>query len=94
MTDLVDREEIERIVGAQRNDVCHLARAVTEERMVYILHSGQCLTSGIDLRKCRYSRALDLGIDEAEWAQWQDTPVLLGINDEGYLYAVAPVTER
>jgi hypothetical protein len=34
------------------------------EQTVYILHSRECLTSGIDLRDCRFSLALDRQIGD------------------------------
>ena len=67
MTDLVPAEDIERIVGAKRHPSRHLARAVSAEQRVYILHSQKCLDSGIDLRACPYALALDNGIRLSEW---------------------------
>lgn len=79
MTDLVDPEEIERIVGVQRHPTLHYARAVQVMDRVYILHSQECRDSGIDLRDCPYSRALDNGItDRQPWTYWRrvlDRPV-------------------
>lgn len=75
MTDLVPHTEIERIVGASRHESHHYARAVSDEHTVYILHSRQCLTRKPDLRTCRFSQALDLGIDEGIWAGSLDRPV-------------------
>lgn len=71
MTDLVPAEDIERIVGVQRHPTQHYARAVSAEQTVYILHSHECLASGIDLRECRYSLALDNGIRQDEWVEDQ-----------------------
>ena len=79
MSDLVDRSSIEEIVGAQRDQTEHLGRAVSTEQTVYILHSQQCLDSGIDLRECRYSAALDRGINLKVWEDLQDRPVVLGV---------------
>lgn len=81
MTDLVDPTKIERIVGAARQDDAHLGRAVSSEQQVYILHSGQCRASGRDLRACEYSLALDEGIDEDDWCDAEDVPVVLGVRD-------------
>lgn len=79
MTDLVPADDIERIVGAARHRKVHYGRAVSAEETVYILHSRQCRDSGIDLRECRFSVALDRGIDRRMWNGKQDAPVLLGI---------------
>lgn len=81
MTNLVPAEDIERIVGAKRHPTKHLARAVSAEQTVYILHSHQCLTEsrryGRDLRSCPFSLALDNGIDVARWDQDTPLPVLI-----------------
>ncbi len=78
MTELVT--DIERIVGAERRGFAHLARAVSGERRVYLLHSGECRDSGIDLRECEYSLALDRGIDGKVWQGYEDTPVLVALH--------------
>lgn len=83
MTDLVPSSDIEAIVGADRHPDRHLARAVSAEQTVYILHSRHCLESGIDLRACPCSRALDSGIDLDEWHFHEDQPgVPVVIEDE------------
>lgn len=83
MSDLVDADRIEQIVGARRHRTAHLGRAVSAEERVYILHSQACKDSGIDLRDCDFSVALDVGISMPQpWKLWslrQDVPVLLGI---------------
>lgn len=94
MTDLVPATDIERIVGAQRHATLHLGRAVSDEQTVYILHSQQCLDSGIDLRACEYSLALDNGIEPDDWDGREDLAVVLEIvdseiNHPGYLYGGA-----
>ena len=43
--------------------------------------SRACLDSGIDLRHCRYSHALDRGIQADLWAHHQDRPVEIAITD-------------
>lgn len=86
MTGLVPPESIEKIVGGKRQPVSHLARAVSSEQQVYILHSQQCIDSGIDLRHCDYSVALDKGIDLRDWVV--DVPVLAAVNDAGRLMTV------
>lgn len=77
MTDLVPADRIEQIVGASRHPTDHIGRAVSAEQTFYILHSLECLDSGVDVRQCPYSLALDLGIDPAEWQE--DVPVRLAI---------------
>lgn len=91
MSTLVDPTEIEDIVGAKRHPTQHLGRAVTAERMVYVLHSQECLDSGIDLRDCEYSIALNKGIERVPglskdrpvpgWDKRSDVPVVLMIMD-------------
>jgi len=75
MTDLVDRSEIEKLVGATRRKRTHLGRADSEAGKVYILHSQVCLDSGMDLRGCRFSIALDFGIDMDDWEGFEDETV-------------------
>ena len=77
MSDLVPADQIEGIVGASRHATDHIGRAVSAEQTVYILHSCTCLDSGIDLRDCPYSVALDRGIRPAEWVE--DSPRRLEI---------------
>ncbi len=80
MSALVDPSEIERIVGIPRpRGRTHFGRAVSAEQTVYILHSQKCLDSGIDLRECPFSLALDPGIEPRRWEGKEDRPVLLGI---------------
>jgi hypothetical protein len=63
MSELVPAEEIEQIVGARRHPHQHLGRADSSTETLYILHSQKCKDSGIDLRDCEWSKALDRGID-------------------------------
>lgn len=81
MSDLVDPSEIERIVGVKRRAFHHVARVVKAEDKIYILHSQQCLDSGIDLRDCQFSRALDAGVQPANWATAErlECPVLVEV---------------
>ncbi|TGB37898.1 hypothetical protein [Mycolicibacterium peregrinum] len=79
MSDLVPADEIERIVGVDRHRKAHFGRAVSAEQTVYILHSRECRDSGIDLRECRFSVALDRGIKPEAWSAHQDVPVALGV---------------
>lgn len=79
MTELVPATDIERIVGAVRHQTVHQARAVSKEQTVYILHSHKCLESGIDLRECPYSLALDNGIDSDDWRGYEDVALPVAI---------------
>jgi hypothetical protein len=74
VTKIVERD-IEQIVGTFRRYGVHYARAISSEETVYILHSQRCKDSGIDLRDCQYSLALDHGIDRRCWAEYLDVPV-------------------
>ena len=82
MSELVPGDQIEKIVGAPRRNSQHLARAVSAEQTVYILHSHQCKMSTDDLRECPFSLALDRGIDEGEWSDWEDQPVQVLVRDQ------------
>lgn len=82
MSRIESAKRIEGIVGAKRHEIDHLGRAVSAEQRVYVLHSKECVESGIDLRDCEYSIALDLGINLDVWRDWQDQPVKLIISDE------------
>jgi hypothetical protein len=90
MSDLVSTDRIEHIVGASRRATAHLARAVSAEQTVYVLHSRDCLESGIDLRNCAFSTALDRGIDPHDWSGWEDAPMVVDI-DGGVLVPTAAV---
>ena len=90
MSDLVSPDRIESIVGVQRHDRDHYARAVSAEERVYLLHSRECVKSVEDLRDCNYSLALDLGIVLYEWVE--DVPVLVGIGPDGRLHPAGLAT--
>ena len=77
MSNPVDRDKIESIVGAQRHTRAHWARAVSKEQTVYVLHSHNCLEDYEDLRDCPYSLALDNGINVDDWIQ--DKPTIVTI---------------
>jgi hypothetical protein len=81
MSNLVPAEDIERIVGTARHYQAHYGRAVSSEQTVYILHSKRCRGSGIDLRACRFSVALDRGINPEAWVGHEDVPIALGVWD-------------
>lgn len=87
MSDLVPADVIETIVGAKRHHALHLARAVSDEQTVYILHSAECLNSVPNLRECPYSIALDRGIDVDDWEGLEDRPIVVVIH-RGRLFPV------
>ena len=84
MTELVPTDEIEAKVGAKRHATVHLARAVSAEGTVYLLHSRQCVERyrddvDQDLRDCEFSVALDRGISTVRWTGYEDAAVVVGI---------------
>ena len=81
MPELVDPDDIERIVGVQRHPTRHYARAVSAEQTVYILHSAECRARYDDLRYCPWSVALDRGIDEYDWSDREDMAVLVRVRE-------------
>lgn len=82
MTRLEPSDHIESIVGAKRDATLHIGRAVSAEQRVYIMHSKKCSDSGIDLRDCSFSVALDGGIDAQEWDGMEDKAVVLHIAED------------
>lgn len=90
MTAIVPPDRIEEIVGTQRHSTRHYARAVGAEQTVYILHSETCRDTTPDLRTCRFSLALDRGIDVEVWAESQDQAVRVTITRSGRLIPVRP----
>ncbi len=89
MSNLVPAEEIEQTVGAKRHFAQHIGRAVSAEQTVYVLHSQRCKDSGIDLRECEWSLALDRGIDLDDWKDYEDRPVVLAFRKQR-LFPVTP----
>lgn len=79
MTKSVPAEHIERVVGVPRHPLLHIARAVSAEQRVYVLHSKRCLSERPDLRECPFSLALDNGIHVDQWTE--DEPVAVEIVD-------------
>lgn len=82
MSKLEPADQIEATVGAKRHPTAHIARAVSSEQRVYVLHSAECVARGIDLRKCVFSTALDHGIDMGAWEQFQNVPVVVRVDEE------------
>ena len=79
MSTRVKHTEIEAVVGHARHRQLHIARAVTDEQTVYILHSQRCKDTFPDLRDCPHSLALDRGIDLADWVGLTDQPVCVHV---------------
>lgn len=80
MTDLVPSDEIEIIVGTDRDEFVHYGIADFESRRVFILHSWACLDRAIDLRDCEFSLALGEGINEDAWKGFENKTVVLAID--------------
>lgn len=91
MTERVPPEDIEKLVGAKRHPTEHIARAVSAEQIVYILHSQQCLDSTPDLTKCAFSYALDLGIDKEDWTE--DVPLVVAVVVRDGITRLLPATD-
>jgi hypothetical protein len=89
MSNLVDPERIEEIVGVRRHPTEHWARAVSAEEKVYVLHSQECRNSGVDLRLCDFSYALDEGLHWGDWNGLEDVPVKVSVTEDGWLVPVA-----
>lgn len=103
MTDLVDPRDIERIVGRKRHPRYHFARFDSEKQTFYILHSAECVEKTEDLRDCRYSMSLDLGVRTEDWIDssdrrvLEDEPVLVNIRQSRLVadpYVVPDERER
>ena len=80
MSKLVPTSDIERLVGSGRANTLHIGRAVSSKQTFYILHSQRCKDSGLDLRDCPFSVALDRGIRLSEWVGSEDRAVPLDIS--------------
>lgn len=78
MTDLVPAGQIENIVGARRHPFRHIARGVTPEDRLYILHPDDCRARHADLRDCPWSQALDRGA--VAWLP-PGVPMLVNVRD-------------
>lgn len=82
MSQLETEAKTIEVVGIPRQATEHMGRAVSAEQRVYILHSQECKNSGIDLRECPFSIALDDGIDPDVWREYEDIPVTLAIDEK------------
>lgn len=88
MSELADPKRIEAVVGVKRASV-HVARIVTTEERLYILHSHACVVQRRDLRECPYSLALDKGIDPEVWVGHHDVPICITIGFDGRLRPIS-----
>ncbi len=90
MTERVPADKIEGIVGLERHQTRHYARAVSTEQQVYILHSWACkVHRGEFLEQCMFSVALDNGILPADWEGFEDRPVRVTIGRDRHLIPVS-----
>lgn len=86
MSELVDPQQIEFIVGRDRHLTRHYGRLDPESGYMFILHSQHCVETQDDLRECIYSKALDKGMAPVSgWGEYINRPVHLHINENGYL---------
>lgn len=81
---IVPGEDIERIVGVERQQSLHVGRVVIADDTFYILHSKVCLEARDSLLDCPYTHALT-NVDPDEWEGYTDKPVVLAIR-EGALF--------
>lgn len=84
MSHLEDPATVEAKVGATRHKTDHIARAVSAEQRVYLLHPRTCVDDhgrrGVSLQDCPYSAAMDRGIHLALWRPHRDQPVIVRID--------------
>lgn len=95
MSELVDPDKIEGIVGAERHTFRHIALARSYDDQFFILHPEQCPArkAGKPLTECKFSLALDRGISKRWWTpRWQDRPVFVALGVGGDLRPAGPVT--
>jgi hypothetical protein len=100
MVQPIPAEEVETLVGRQRDDTLHFMRADTKAQQTYILHSVACLNvMGLPDPACEFIAAQEKGIDEvfSDWEYCQDQPVQIHIDDDGYIvptYVEVPEEHR
>ena len=85
MTNLVNPDHIEEIVGVPRDEGAHIGIARTSDMTFYIMHSKQCVRMFEDLRECPFSKALDKGFTYPHDVI-ENKPTHLGISHFGTLY--------
>lgn len=94
-TDLVESSKIEDIVGVPRLRSNHVIRAVSSEHRTYLLHSQRCASTTPDLRECPFAIAQgEYGLwgispeecEDGDGYEWvEDTPIVVMINEDGFL---------
>ena len=84
----IPAEEVETLVGRQRHETLHFARADTKAQRTYVLHSVECLNiEGLPSPSCAFITAQEQGIDEVsgEWEGCEDQPIQIEIDDDGFM---------
>lgn len=84
MSSLVNASIVERIVGRERHPILHWARLNPDDQTVTILHSQACIETSTDLRECRFSLAMDRGVD-ARYVRLTGQPLIAHVDEEGLL---------
>lgn len=80
MPEIVPAEDIERIVGVERQQSLHIGRVVIADDTFYILHSKVCLEARDSLLDCPYTHALT-NVNPGDWEGYTDKPVVLRIRE-------------
>jgi hypothetical protein len=93
MSDFVPSDHVEEIVGAKRDNTLHLARAITAEQRVYLLHSVECVEEFEDLRECEFSLSLEKGIYFELWEELFDEAVVVTLGHYGELHPARRVND-
>lgn len=78
---VVPSDEIEEIVGCLRFKDKHVGYVMSSRKTVYVMHSHYCRDSNVDLRQCKYSLAIEDGIDEEVWSGHMDKPMFVEVED-------------
>lgn len=87
MVEEVDPHRIETLVQATRREHEHVIRWVSEQDMVYILHSRECREKDYptSLLHCPYTLALSEGSMHPSWEDFKDVPVISVLNSPIYM---------
>lgn len=89
-------EFIETKMGVSRHQRLHIAMVCPDETMVYLSHPEECEARLNDrsLTECKYSYAMDTGIQTKIWTRAMNSPQFVIINHQGTLSPVEPVPRR
>lgn len=89
-------EFIETKIGVSRHQRLHIALVSPDEMMVYLSHPEECEArlNSRSLTECRYSYAMDMGIQPELWTHAMNSPQFVIINYKGTLSPVEPVARR